>query len=210
LQAATANATRQLFASAANAIKIAVAKSALLLRQARFSRLVGAYRAAAAKSPPSIKRVLQRGDSSAEGVRLELEPLRQVVREHQASPPLPAREPEVEDLIDAYADPTLHPDIERIARMVTWRAYATGLCFASWTKKLAGWLKMEEGVLEAHLAEMEREELIRITPRGAGATPVIQFADGTLDALRIKKMRGITRQERTHPRVVRTFSLPAP
>jgi hypothetical protein len=120
---------------------------------------------------------------------------------------LPEREPRVEDLIDAYADPALHPDIERIARMVTWRAYAAGLCFASWTK-LAGWLKMEEGVLQAHLVEMERKELIRITPRGEGVPPVIQFADGTLDALRIKKMRGITTRKRTHPRVVRTFSLP--
>lgn len=146
-------------------------------------------------------------EGSSERMRLALEHLRAIYA-RQTPPPLPEREPHVEDLIDAYADPTLHPDIERIARMVTWRAYAAGLCYASWTK-LAGWLKMEEGVLQAHLTEMEREELIRITPRGVGAPPIIQFADGTLDALRVKKMHGITTRKRTHPRVVRTFSLPA-
>jgi hypothetical protein len=110
----------------------------------------------------------------------------------------------VVDLIDAYADPSLHPDIERIARVITSRAYRKGVCFVSWTK-LAGWLKMEDGVLQGHLAEMEREELIRITLRD-GATPLIQFADGTLNALHYKRVFRITTQERTHPRVVRTFA----
>jgi hypothetical protein len=150
----------------------------------------------------------KRGRQEGPSERMQLAAAHLQTVTHQIHSPWSPRDPQVEDLIDAYADPALHPDIERIARMVTWRAYGAGLCYANWTK-LAGWLKMDEVVLEAHLAEMEREELIRITHRGNGAPPIIQFADGTLDALRLKKMHGIKPRERTHPRVVRTFEFSA-
>ncbi len=148
-------------------------------------------------------------EGSSERMQLALEYLRALRTDVQQTPPAQVPEqhrwvqpPPWESSIPL--ERSLHPDIERIARKVMRRAYGAGMCFVSWTK-LARLLKMEEAVLRGHLAEMEREELIRITPRDE-KPPLIQFADGTWDALRYKRIYRITTQERTHPRVERTFA----
>ena len=70
-------------------------------------------------------------EDSAERMQLALDHLQTI-----APPPAPelTHEDRVADLIDAYADPTLHPDCERIVRMIARKAYRFGFCYATQEK----------------------------------------------------------------------------
>jgi len=140
-------------------------------------------------------------------MRLGLEHLRRV-RKPKAPPAPPTYETQLADLIDAYADPTLHPDIERIARAMTRWAYKDGYCYAT-QEKIAGWTGLSVQTLQLRLYEMERRKLIMVKRR-PGTSSITLFADTTLDALRLKKINKIKVRERTAPYVTRTFSAPEP
>jgi hypothetical protein len=146
-------------------------------------------------------------DASAERMRLGLEHLRRV-RKPKAPPAPPTYEEQLADLIDAYADPTLHPDIERIARAMTRWAYKDGYCYAT-QEKIAKWTGLTVQTLQLRLYEMERRKLIMVKRR-PGTSSITLFADTTLDALRLKKINKIKVRERTAPYVTRTFSAPEP
>jgi len=150
----------------------------------------------------AIKGVFQ--ENSAERLRFGLEHLRRV-RKPEAEPTYEMR---LADLIDAYADPTLHPDIERIARAMTRWAYKDGYCYAT-QEKIAGWTGLSVQTLQLRLYEMERRKLIMVKRR-PGTSSITLFADTTLDALRLKKINKIKVRERTAPYVTRTFSAPEP
>ena len=138
-------------------------------------------------------------------MRLGLEHLRRV-RTPQA-PPEPTYEMRVADLIDAYANPALHSDVERIARAMTSRAYKSGYCYAT-QETIARWTRIPRATLQLRLHEMERLHLIRVQRR-PGTSSITLFADGTLDALRLKKINKIKIRERVAPYVARTFTAPA-
>lgn len=144
--------------------------------------------------------------ASAERMRLGLEHLRRV-RKPQALPaPEPTYEMRVQDLIDAYADPALHPDIERIARAIASKAYRNGYCYAT-QEKIAAWTGIARSTLQLRLHEMERLHLSHVERR-LKTSSITLLADGTLDALRLKKINKIKVRERTAPYVVRTFTAP--
>ena len=145
-------------------------------------------------------------DASAERMRLGLEHLRRV-RKPQAPPAPPTHEMRVADLIDAYADPALHPDIERIARAIASKAYRNGYCYAT-QEKIAAWTGIARSTLQLRLHEMERLHLSHVERR-LKTSSITLLADGTLDALRLKKINKIKVRERTAPYVVRTFTAPA-
>jgi hypothetical protein len=124
----------------------------------------------------------------------------------QAPPPLPPRDARVEDLIDAYAAPGLPPGYEILARAIARWGYRRGYCYAS-QETLARWTGMSESTVQRLIVGMEQDGFLQ-RERRPGTSSIIILADGTLDALRLKKMRGITTRERTHPDVTRLFSMP--
>ena len=141
-------------------------------------------------------------EDSAERLQLVLEHLQALkLADHE-----PSHTAQVADLIDAYADPKLHPDIERIARMMTSRAYKQGRCHAT-QEKISSWTGIPKATLQLRLNEMERLELIQVQRR-PGTSSITLFADGTLDALRLKKINKIKTRERINPRLKRTFTDP--
>jgi hypothetical protein len=142
-------------------------------------------------------------DGSAERMHLALDHLRGLLP--QATPP-PSREARIEDLIDAYAAPGLHPGKERIARAIARWGYRRGYCYAS-QEKIGRWAGLSKSTTQRLILEMEAEGFLQRTRR-EGTSSVIILAGGTLDALRLKKMRGITTRERTNPDVPRYFSPP--
>jgi hypothetical protein len=144
-------------------------------------------------------------ETPRERMRLGLEHLRRI----RTSQPLaePTHEMRVADLIDAYADPALHPDIERIARAMTSRAYKSGHCYAT-QETIARWTRIPRATLQLRLHEMERLHLMRVQRR-PGTSSITIFADGTLDALRLKKINKIKVRERIAPYVARTCTAPA-
>jgi hypothetical protein len=168
---AAANATRRLFANAANAIKRAVFQ-----------------------------------EGSRERMDLALAHLQTVAQ--QTPPPLPPRDARVEDLIDAYAAPGLPPGFEILARVIARWGYRFGCCYAS-QETLARWMGISESGVQRLVMAMENLGFLHVDRR-PGTSSIIILADGTLDALRIKKMRKITTYERTHPYVERSFTMPDP
>jgi hypothetical protein len=143
-------------------------------------------------------------DASTERMRLGLEHLRRV-RKPKAPP---THEERVADLLDAYADPTLHPDIERIVRMIARRAYKNGLCYAT-QETIAMWTGLPKSTVQLRFEQMEHLKLIHVERRPATSSITI-LADGTLDALRLKKINKIKARKRTAPDIIRTFSTPTP
>jgi hypothetical protein len=153
----------------------------------------------------AIKRAVFQ-DGSRERMQLSLAHLQTVT--HQTPPPLPLRDARVEDLIDAYAAPDLPPGYEILARAIARWGYRRGYCYAS-QETLARWTGMSESTVQRLIVGMEQDGFLK-RERRPGTSSIIILADGTLDALRIKKMRKITTRERTHPYVERSFTMPEP
>jgi hypothetical protein len=145
-------------------------------------------------------------DGSRERMQLAVAHLQTCTK--QAPPSLPPRDARVEDLIDAYAAPGLPSGYEILARAIARWGYRRGYCYAS-QETLARWTGMSESTVQRLIGGMEQDGFLQ-RERRPGTSSIIILADGTLDALRLKKMRGITTRERTHPYVVRLFSAPEP
>jgi hypothetical protein len=143
-------------------------------------------------------------DASTERMRLGLEHLRRV-RKPKAPP---THEERVADLLDAYADPGLHPDIERIVRMIARKAYKNGFCYAT-QETIALWTGLPKSTVQLRFEQMEHLKLIHVERRPATSSITI-LADGTLDALRLKKINKIKARKRTAPYIIRTFTTPSP
>ena len=144
-------------------------------------------------------------EDSAERMQLALDHLQTI-----APPPAPelTHEDRVADLIDAYADPTLPRDCERIARAIASKAYRSGCCYAT-QEKIAKWVGLPRATLQLRLEEMERRKLIHVQRR-ISTSSITLLADGTLDALRLKKINKIKVRERVSPCVIRTFTTKTP
>jgi hypothetical protein len=145
-------------------------------------------------------------DAPAERMRLGLEHLRRTRK--PKAPPVPTYEMRVADLIDAYADPTLPPDCENIARAIAGKAYRSGCCYAT-QEKIATWTRLPRATLQLRLHEMERRNLIHVQRR-ISTSSITLLADGTLDALRLKRINKIKVRERVAPEVIRTFTAKTP
>jgi len=159
----------------------------------------------------ALKGAFQVQDGSAERMRLELEHLREVRKakappKPPTPPPLPPRDARVEDLIDAYSAPGLPSGYERFARVVARWGYRFGCCYAS-QETIARWMGISESGVQRLVTGMEQDGFLHVERR-PGTSSIIILADGTLDALRIKKMRGITTCARTKPYVERSFTMP--
>lgn len=174
----------------------------LLQPQTLLETILHAMQQVVADATGAVMGAFQEG--SPERMQLALEHLRKALpRPTDAGP---TRGAQAQDLLDAYADPSLHPDIERIARVMTSKAYKNGHCYAS-QEKIARWTRLPKSTLQLRLHEMERLELIRVERR-PGTSSITLFADGTLDALRLKKINKIGTRERINPLVTRTFTTP--